>query len=706
MRFRINFYQVCVFFALLGGVNGANAQDNQHEDNAAYHKAVINATFDRIEKYHFAPRPMDSVYSRRVWLDFLFQLDPSRSIFLASDIQRLTKFKLNLGKELSNGSLTFFDSAYSLYYARLEQLSVFCEELLRKSFDLSQKETIQIFRKEAPYPKTAAEQQDLWRKKIKYSLLTQYMSADTLPKNKQLQGISIDSNLMEKSYDYVRKLYGNYFRNELAATGKEYKFATYVSCAVGEIDPHTAYMAPKDRILVEALTKQYFGIGIELGTKDLDFYVKRLLQGGPAYKSGEIKQNDQILAIGDENGNMQQVSGMVANQVASLIRGENGTVVTLELEQPGHQSRIVKLKRGEIVESQNRAKSAIINKEGKTFGYIYLPMFYMDPKGNGQLGAANDVVREVAKLKENGVDGIVMDLRSNGGGSLDEAVKMCGSFIPGGAVSWLRGKQKVDRYSTSKSAVFYDGPMTVLVNESSASASEIFAAAMQDYQRAIIIGTTSTFGKGTAQQNLNMGKLGDAEKGIPDTSYGSMRLTIDKFYRVTGISTQLAGVKSDIVLQDKMSLESQTEKKYLSALLPDTLKLDSFKKLEWPFCFDKIVTNENNRLKNNEVFKSVVRNREHLENFKVKPLGLDFASFKDEYLHKKQLEQSLSDALQLNKQDKLDIQPAYFLRLKPGTIKEDPIVAEQYRTWLETLSKDIYLNETINVLLDMSNDSK
>lgn len=699
----MNYRKLFFFFILIGISYCSSSQTIVADSAVAYHNAVIGATFKRIARMHYNPRPMDSVYSRRVWEDFIRMLDPEKDIFLQRDIQRLEAYKNNLGDELNDASSVFFDTVYACYRKRIGEVSGMCARLLKKPFDMHIRESVETNRKKRPYPANAAERENTWRKMLKYAVLKHYMDGDSVLSKAAKQNNTMDTALERRSYDYVRKWYADYFRNAVRDGSMDDKFALYVSYAVGEIDPHTAYIAPTDRTFNEAITKRFFGIGIELGIKDVDFYVKKLMRGGTAYKSGEVKENDLIMAIADSKGNMQQVSGMTPNQVANMIRGEKGTSVALQLEQRGQAARTVILKRDEVLEEQNRAKSAIIEKDGKKFGYIYLPIFYTDPKGKNMTGASNDVAREVMKLQENEVDGIVMDLRDNGGGALDEVVKMCGTFLPGGAVTWLKAKDSLRRYGfPDHGPVYYDGPMTVLVDESSASASEIFTAAMQDYRRAVIIGTSSTFGKGTAQSTMSMGKMGNPSKGIPDTSYGSLRLTEQKFYRVTGISTQLAGVKPDIILQDRMSLESQMEKDYPSALSVDTLQLPQFDRLSMNYNYQKIVQDEKERLLHNASFISITKEMQEIKSFDERPAALDLMTFRKEYEHRKSIEDSLKQARSLSVAKQLNVQPAAFRRIKPGTIKEDPADAKEYNDWLQKLSRDIYLNETINVLADMA----
>jgi carboxyl-terminal processing protease len=362
----------------------------------------------------------------------------------------------------------------------------------------------------------------------------------------------------------------------------------------------------------------------------------------------------------------------------------------------------VTINREEIIDTENRAKSAVIEHNGKRFGYIYLPVFYTDDTPAKTNGACNDVAREVEKLKQEEVDGMIMDLRGNGGGALDEVVRMGYCFLPQGPMSWLRGKDKVDRYNSPASAPLYNGPLTVLVDEGSASASEIFAAAMQDRRRALVVGTSSTFGKGTAQINVNLGKMGNPEKGIADISYGSMRLTEQKFYRVTGESTQLKGVRPDIVLQDRMNRESVMEKDYPSAMVCDTMKLLPFDKETFTFDYNKVVEKARKRIAQAPAFAVVANGNAQLEKLGVQPAPLDLPAFRQRYMQMTRLEKDIKAATQHTGADTLRVALPVDRSLHPSLRRTDNGVATT--EFLRKTARDIYLAETVKVLEDIVNN--
>lgn len=667
----------------------------------SYHSAVITAAINKVTKKHYHPRPIDDAYSAAVWNRFLHTLDPNSNLFLQEDVAALAVYKTQVDDQLNTGATTFFDAAYAIYEKRANEASQLCQQILATPFDLKKKETVMAFRKDLPFCTSKQTREELWRKLLKYYTLRHYMEMSAASGDTAKHLAAADPALEAKAREKVRKWYSDYFRQTTGQRGAEDKFAQYVSAAMFEIDPHTTYAAPQDRFMNEQLNKRYFGLGIELGVKESDYYIKRLLPGGTAYRSGQVKENDNIIAVADSKGEMLPVNGLPANEVAGLIRGEKGTSVTMRLQQPGEKERTVTVKRDEVIDLENRAKSAVIEKNGKRFGYIFLPLFYMDPSGTKINGSANDVAREVEKLKEQEVDGIVVDLRGNGGGSLDEVVTMGYCFVPSGPITWLRGKDSIRMYSSPAVEPLYDGPLTVLVDEGSASASEIFAAAIQDRGRGLIVGTSSSFGKGTAQVNITIGKMGDAAKGIADVNYGTMRVTTEKFYRINGSSTQLQGVIPDIVLQDRMSSQSVMEKDFSSALVCDTVGLPPYQRLTFGFDYQKVVQQARLRVQQHPSFATIAANTRQLKALQEQPAPLELLSFGAVYKQTSGYEKNIQQAKELKGKDVLTVLPSMLRNINPAMQKNDAVNTASYKEWLDKLGKDVYLAETVSVLEDM-----
>lgn len=664
-----------------------------------YRGAAIASAFKKIKKDHFNYPGVTDAYSQQVWEKFIHLLDPSNDIFLQEDIHLLAAYKNQIDDEVNAGSSAFFDAVYAIYSKRVREAESICQRILQQPFNMQQKESVAVaWNKDWPFPANEQAREDLWRRNLKYYTLRRYVDADTIATQKNKV---FNPAVEAKSRESVRKWYAEYFRQCTSKDAMKEKFAQYMSIMVGEIDPHSSFAAPDDRSYQERLTKRYYGLGIELGTQEADFIVKRMMPGGTAYKSGEVKENDIVVAIMDSHGEMVPVNGMDAVHVTAMIRGDKGSSITLKLQQPGEQVRTVTLKRDEVLDTENRAKSALIERNGKKYGYIYLPNFYVDPTGTGLRGCAGDVWTEIEKLKENEIDGIIMDLRGNPGGALHEVVRMCAGFVPASPVSWLRSRDSLQRYTSPAMTPLYDGPLTVMVDESSASASEIFSAAMQDLGRGIIIGTSSTFGKGTAQSGFALGKLGDAAKNVPDTAYGTLNLTLQKFYRISGTATQLNGVTPDIILQKRMSLESIMEKDYSSALPNDTMRLLPFDKVKSNYNFGKVIQLANARIKATPALTDIDNNMAQLKALRSKVMPLQLGDFRNEYSALQGCEKRIQQDKLLPAGRTLQVLPALPRSVNPATLQTTPGEELRSKAWLEKLSKDIYLDQTVSVLEDM-----
>ncbi|RAJ08251.1 carboxyl-terminal processing protease [Chitinophaga skermanii] len=672
----------------------------------AFRSDVINAVFSKVKKKHFQPRAIDDVYATAVWKHYLQTIDPYSSILLQQDIDQLAKYKTTIDDEINTGRTDFFDAAFALLEQRVKETEALCMQHLAKPFDFKQKESIANNADAFHYPTTLAERSERWRKLMKSYVLRNYIEMKMSSGDTTTLASEVDPKIEAKAREKVRKWYAEYFKKSYGKEAANEKFTAYINDAVIEIDPHTMYSGPKDNSFADMLAKRYYGIGMELGINADDYFIKRLLPGGTAMQSGLAKENDNIIAIATKDGEMKPVSGMANNDVVAMIRGEKGTTVKMELQQPGEKSRIVEIKRDEMVDTENKAKGAVIEKNGKRYGYIYLPGFYIDPKGENLNGSYNDVVKEMNKMREQQVDGIIMDLRGNGGGSLEEVVKMGNCFMPSSPISWLRSKEVVNNYSSSAKEAMYNGPLTVMVDEASASASEIFAAAIQDLGRGLIVGTSSSYGKGTAQMNMNLGKLGDTNGNTADVSYGSMRLTMEKFYRVNGTTTQMIGVKPEIVFQDRMYWQPIGEKIFSSALNVDTLRFPPINRLKFSFDSASVVNRAKERIANNPAYKNVSANIQAVLDYSKEPVNLELASFVRQYKQANAAQKAIQTGKELPANAQLSVKAATLNSYNPAIHKAEETETPGYKAFLDRIRKDIYIAETVSVLEDMAKGSK
>ena len=398
---------------------------------------------------------------------------------------------------------------------------------------------------------------------MKFLVLERYADLrEQREKNKGKEGYvaKTDADLEKEARERVQKIMDRSYDRLKRKFDDEDSFNAYVNTITETMDPHTTFFPPVEkRYFDEQMSGRFFGIGASLREEDGNIKIATLLTGSPAWKSGEITAGDFIIKVAQGKEEPVDITGFIVEDAVKLIRGKKGTEVRLQIRKSDGVIKTVTLVRDEIVQDETFAKSAVINTPKGKIGFIYLPEFYADfdnPKG---ARCSDDVRKEVIRLKEQKVDGIIIDLRNNGGGSLYDVVQMVGFFIEDGPIVQVKDRDgKPQVYRDRDKTVLYDGPLGVMVNEFSASASEIFAAAIQDYNRGIIIGSTTTYGKGTVQRNIGLDKtLGILE---PNSELGTIKLTLQKFYRINGGSTQLRGVSSDIALPDVLEYSPLREK--------------------------------------------------------------------------------------------------------------------------------------------------
>ena len=475
------------------------------------------------------------------------------------------------------------------------------------------------------------------------------------------------------------------------------KFSMYVNAITNMMDPYTEFFPPADkRYFDEQLSGQFFGIGASLIYDEGNIKINSLLTGSPASKSGEIEVGDVIMKVAQGSEQALELTGYTVEDAVKLIRGKKGTEVRLTLKKKDGTLKTISLIRDKIVQDETFARSAVVENGSEKIGYIFLPEFYAnfdDPNGSR---SAVDVAKEVVKLKEQKVDGIVIDLRNNGGGSLYDVVQMVGLFIDEGPIVQVKDREGKPTVMRDKDgSVLYDGPLAVMVNEFSASASEIFAAAIQDYGRGVVIGSTSTYGKGTVQRSIGL----DPENFLSQNSeLGSLKLTLQKFYRINGGSTQLKGVVPDIVIPDKYEYLNFREKDNTNALPWDEINKASYKKWEGGYDLQTIKNLSNARIASNPIFQGIKKNTEILSEQNDKEYSLQIDKFK------KEQQVIRTTARQLDSLEHLkDSLHMSFLPQDWQRISADKDKAERYNQWLKNLKSDIYLDQAIKVVGDIEN---
>jgi len=590
---------------------GKNEKDNP---KSKYAKVLRNVGII-LEEGHYSPKKIDDNFSKTAFKKFIEDLDNVKNILLQSDIDALKKYEIKIDDEIHGAEIKSFFDVNEIYLKRLNEASILFNAILAKPFEFTKDEAIQTDVEKLSFPKTLTERTEVWRKYLKYLVLSKFVDmqeereknsttkkifnsvADSI--NKVPFKAKADSTLEREARDAVRKQMARYFTTKINRENTEENFSTFINAITGTMDPHTTYFAPVDmRSFNEGMSGSFFGIGAQLKDDDGKIKIASLISGGPAWKQGDLKVDDEIIKIAQANADPVDVTGYDVPDAVKLIRGATkGSEVRLTVKRTDGSIKVITLLRGKVDLEDTFAKSAIINGD-KKIGYIYLPEFYLNFNDASGHKCSEDVANEIKKLKAENVDGIIMDLRNNGGGSLPEVVKMAGLFIQEGPICQVQSRgEKPYTWKDNDNTVLYDGPLTVMVNEFSASASEIFAAAIQDYKRGIVIGSTSTYGKGTVQRTipLNPERENQLFGNENKDDLGSIKLTLQKFYRVNGGSTQLKGVTPDIVLPDRFeSLKFREKDNTLS------LPWDEIAKVDYTTWTSTLTDNPSSYLKNSE----------------------------------------------------------------------------------------------------------
>lgn len=513
---------------------------------------LIKALMQGLNTGHYQPEKVDDNFSKKVFNLYLERLDYNKKFLLATDVSKLRQYETAIDDELREGSFTFFDMSADLIEQRVKDSEAYYKEILNKPFDFSKDEQIELDGKKLAFAKNTSELKEAWRKQLKYQTLVRLVDMQEEQQKKLDKGEKVDKKSAEQmeaeAREKVKKTYDDLY-TRLAKVNRDDRRSTYINAITNVYDPHTGYFPPKAKADFDInFTGRLEGIGASLQEKDGQIKVMEIVPGSPSYLQGELKPGDIIQKVGQAAEEPILVEGMRLDDAIQFIRGKKGTQVRLTVKKPDGSTKVIPIVRDVIVFEETYAQSALIEDKDK-IGYIKLPGFYADFENkNGRFSGA-DVKKEVAKLKAAGMQGLILDLRNNGGGSLADAVEMAGLFIEQGPIVQVKtasGKAVV--LDDRDAQVQYGGPLVILVNSNSASASEILAAAMQDYKRAVIVGS-STFGKGTVQQFFELDEALPAQFN-PYKPFGALKLTTQKFYRINGGTTQLRGVTPDVVLPD------------------------------------------------------------------------------------------------------------------------------------------------------------
>ena len=646
-----------------------------------------------VERGHYNSIDLDDNFSVKIFDDFISKLDPQKRFFTVNDIRQLNRYKYKIDDQIKNYQLEFFEETYKTYNQRVSDAKLFVDKVFETDFDFSENEFIDLNNDSIPFSIGKNQLFERWRKQIKYSVLdivTQRYSSDSLDFNEiKINAISTVKKNTNDFFDYANEL------------DRDDWFSVFVNSFVSQFDPHTFYFKPDDKEKFDvSISGKFDGIGARLSKADGNVKIVDVIIGGPVWRDKLLDVGDVILAVGQGDDELVSIYGMKLDDSIKLIKGPAGTVVTLRVKKIDGQIQDVKIKRDEVELEETFAKSTVISKNDNNYGYISLPKFYADFDNYKNRNSANDVKNEIIKLKNNGIQGLILDLRNNGGGSLQTVVEMTGLFIEKGPVVQVKsiGNRKKVLYDRDPQ-VYWDGPLVLLINEMSASASEIISAALQDYNRAIIIGSEKSFGKGTVQNIIDLNRF------ISNTDYdmGALKVTTDIFYRINGESVQLEGVQSDIIIPDSYMYIFNGERDEKNPIKWDKIGPATYTKWnKYSDKFNYVKDQINKKLDQNKLINNIYDRAEWIRNQQnQKNVPLNIIEYK-KYLKNQKQKASQFDNIS-KYQNELSFK---LLKAEKPFINANRELFEARAKWHESLSKDIFIDQAVNALDLIDNSIK
>ncbi|WP_209402224.1 carboxy terminal-processing peptidase [Pseudozobellia sp. WGM2] len=682
---------------------------NKSFENDDKDKLLLDLITYVLQKGHYEPKDINDDFSVNVFNDFIDVIDPTKRYFLDEDIKEFEQYKFQLDDQIKSTDISFFNLVYERLIKRMGEAKVIYKEVLETPFDYGANENINIDYEKMSFAADRENLKERWRLQLKYATLGTYDS-----KMRQIQKAGEfndeDSGKAEdkpmtadeaevSSRASTKKTLDEFFDFVDDLERKDW-FVQYINTIVDEFDPHTFYFAPKDKERFDmSMSGKFEGIGARLQKKPEGAKIDDIISGGPVWRDGQLEVGDLILKVGQEGEEPINIVGMRLDDAIELIKGPKGTKVNLTVRKIDGSMETVALTRDVVELEESFAKSANIIKDDKKYGLIDLPKFYVDFDDYTERNAATDVAKEVDRLKQEGVEGLILDLRDNGGGSLKTVVEMAGLFIKDGPIVQVRssGKGK-DVYDDKDERIQWDGPLVILVNELSASASEILAAAMQDYKRAIVIGSKQTFGKGTVQ---NVIPLDNIVRSNEHGELGAIKLTTQKFYRINGGSTQLEGVKSDVVVPDKYSYIDLGERDQSNPLGWDKISPADYKPWDGYIDYEQTVSNSSKRMANNAQIKLIEENAKWLKSEQDETeISLNYEAYrKEEQKHKLKSDYFKTIA---EYDSKLSFES---LKYEEELFTKDSVLREKRDRWHKNLAKDVYVEEAVNVLQDLKTNN-
>ncbi len=662
-------------------------------------KTLFRIIQQGLEAWHYSGKKIDDYFSETGLKEYVSYLDYNKRYFLQSDITEFNKYEDSIDDELKEGNPTLMNLASKRINFRISNVLKLIDEFLAVPFDFAIDEAIDFSPDNRDFLKNESEQREYWRKILKYNVLNKYIK---LTKAKKIEPLPIKKEFEVKARAEIKKNFTLRLKRNIK-TNKKDAVSLFINSIVQVFDPHTTYFPPKQMEDFDIeMTGKLEGIGALLGEKDGYVSIVRIIPGGPSWKQNQLKAGDKILKVAQGYGESIDIVGMRTIDAVKHIRGKKGTLVRLTILKPEGSTVVIPIIRDVVVIEETFAKSTIIidKGSGKKFGYIYLPGFYNDFRDEKGRKSSEDVKKEVERLKKVNIEGLILDLRGNSGGALNDAITLSGLFIKKGPILQTKNRHTGVRIlNDPDSKIHYEKPLIVLLNSLSASASEIVAAALQDYKRAIIVGGSQSFGKGTVQMLIDLDRFVKNRKEGYD-SLGAFKVTIQKFYRITGSSNQYTGVIPDIILPDHYDHLKIGERYYHHPLKSDKIQPLNFKKWNYDnIDISKIRELSATRIAHSKGFKII---SEYIEKLK-KMRGDRTFQLKIEKLLAEQ-KKTKDDSKDIDKKINYLKDFSLISNLKRHSFKSDKLkkVAEDNeKHWFEQLKKDIQLNESLMILKDM-----
>ena len=659
---------------------------------------IFSLLFDSIRQVHYAPVKVDDAFSEKVF-DLYINNDFNKKFLLKSDVEELSRFKKDIDDQINSQRQDFYKAAREIIKKRIKEKENWGRELLAQPFDYTVDEDFETDWKKIPYAENETALKNEWRKLLKYQAIYRL---DEMLSNQEKAKEKNDTTVKIKSFDSLEvearrktlKWQEDWFKRLNKRTPRDY-FSEYANAITGVYDPHTQYFAPKEKKKFDqSMSGQFEGIGARLQQKDGVLRVSEIIVGSPSFKQGELKAGDDILKVAQGAGEPVDITNMDMEDAIELIKGKKGTEVRLTVKKSDNSMKVIPIIRDVIEMEETYAKSAVLENKNK-IGYIYLPSFYTDFTRTGAHHCSQDMRKEIEKLKKQNIKGLVIDLRDNGGGSLQEVVEMAGLFIPKGPVVQVKGKNNtLNVMEDNNPEVVWDGPLTILINHNSASASEILAAAIQDYKRGVIVGTPS-FGKGTVQSFVDLDNYllaqFDSIKPI-----GSVKITQQKFYRINGGATQLRGVVPDVKLPDPYEYIDLGEKEQPNPMPWDEIakaKYNEFSNIK----YSTVIKNSEKRVSSNAPFALIEQQSKEIK------------SKRDDTKYSLNLEKFRAEQKQWREQNKKyeDLRKeikdfsATLLEEDRNKVANDTTRLGRDVRWTKNIAKDLYIYEASNVVNDL-----